>query len=164
MPTISASYGRVAIINGAPTPFIYGSGHGRDKTLSSHADRAAELLSEAFGLDVEKRGNSDGQSVGAHYDGRYGVGLGARRRKDGRIVFEALFEGRVRDAKTILAEVPNRGGYHLDLESRAYSKSLGEKVLKVSCYSPAFATLDKAFTWLQKYGVRSCPTLAPKKR
>lgn len=159
---ITTSYGRPAIIDGRSTGILYGSGYGKNKTVTAHADKAAVLLSETFGFDLEKRGNSDGLSAGAHYDGRYGFSLGAWKLKNGHIKFDAGFEARVRDAETILTTVPNRGGYHLEKSSRDYSKKLGQKVLKVSCYSPMFKTQAEAFEWLKTYGIQFCPTLQHK--
>jgi hypothetical protein len=161
MAKISTSYGRPAEINGHPTAFLYGSGYGKDAELAAHADRAAVLLSEAFGLEVEKRGNSDGKSAGAHYDGEYGVGLGAWKNDDGTVRFDASFHARVKDAERILAEVPNRGGYRLEKQDRDFARRMGDKVTSVTVYSPNFAALEAAFEWLKEYGVKFCPALKP---
>jgi len=170
---ITTSYGRVAEVNGLPTPYLYGAGYGKDAELSKCADRAAAALVRAFNLPVEKRGNSDGQSVGAHYDGEFPIGLGAFRYGDrmldesaewianplaGQVAWDASFSIRPFDRAEVRAQVPNRGGYGLDDRSHEYRARCGlEAIEVVSVYSPNFKTMREALAWLRKWGTRYCP-------
>jgi len=161
---ITTSYGRIATVGGTPTGYLYGSGYGRDPELSGYVDRAADLLA-GFGLPIEKRGNSDRLSAGAHYDGKYGFGLGAWRHPDHSVTFEASFDVRLTDCDRILEEVPNQGGYRLDRESRdrlTLPLEPGEARTGATVYSPQFTALEEAWRWLYEWGRRWCPALQGK--
>ena|SRR5271166_3164651 len=160
---ITTSYGRIAKVNGSPTPYMYGAGYGSNNELSMWADKAAEILS-TFGLDVEKRGNTYGLSVGAHWDGENGECIGLSAFRTGKTHkstarFHASFWADVSDAARILAEVPNRGGYNLDADSRAYRERIGQPVKYISVYGPATDTLQESWDWLRTWGGKFCPTM-----
>jgi hypothetical protein len=157
--SITKSYGRAATVNGVPTPFLYGSGYGKDADLAVLGSAMAELLTDAYALDIEVRGNSSGKDVGAHYDGEFFFSLGARRAENETIVFTSGFEAHVVEAEAIVTNVPNRGGYQLEQRDRDYSAKRGEIVVKVSCYSPDFSTMEEAFAWLKQYGTQFCPSI-----
>jgi len=161
--TITTSYGRAATVNGMATPYLYGSGYGKDDELAAFADRAAEFLASRYGLDVEKRGNSDGLSAGAFYDLPPGglaspcLGLGADRGGKG-LTYHAMFFAVPEDAEAIAANVPGRTS-DLDAQERALDAMYGQVERFGRVYSPAFSTFEEAQLWLAVWGERYCPVL-----
>jgi hypothetical protein len=153
MAQITTSYGKAARIkiNGTeiPTGMLYGSGYGRNAALSHKADQAAEMLVAAFGLDVEKRGNSDGLSCGAYHEGKAntGFGMGAWLQKDGTITYSALFDAPVRR----IAEMRADG-----LKVR---DPVGYKPRSHEMIDQNFPSLKSALAWLKRYAPKYCPAL-----
>ena len=158
---ITTSYGRIATANGQPIGILYGAGYGKDATLTTYATRAAKILSR-LGRPIEKRGNTDGESVGAFIDNSNGhcLGLSAKKYNDGKIKFHALLWTPIEKADEALAEIPNVYGYGLTKEEREYHKNSGRPLRTASIYSPPFDTLRAAAHWLSRWA-KFCPDALP---
>ena len=167
--TITVSHGRFATVNGRPTPYMYGSGYGHDETLRELGHKAAEYLASRYKVDLEIRGNSDGHSCGAHYDGLYKFSLGAwRAHKErlnsetfekepnpdaGKVTFGAYFSVPVHLESMMQERFPQCWIYP---DAKARERNPSEAV---TVYSEHFDTMDEAAEWLEVNGEAYSPVL-----
>lgn len=145
---IKTSYGEVATVNGMPTGFLFGAGYGKDADLATYADLFAEILSKNYGLEIVKRGNSDGRSAGAYYDeGQHCIGIRAYRlfKDTNTIRFSAMFFAK--GSKEDFQDIPQ--------STIGYDHKDGIQGI----YSQEHETPDKAIRWLETYGPKYCERL-----
>lgn len=142
---IAVSYG------GCYMGYTYGSGYGKEATVTRHADKIAARIHKRFGLNVVKRGNYDGKSCGAHHDGHYAFGCSAAIRGGNRILFSAYYETEDKECldKKYLEDNPDT--------SIAFRSGFDGGHIFVC--SVGFSTATEAIRWLTKEGKKHCPPI-----
>lgn len=151
--------------------FFPGGGYGKNVGVTTMVDKAAVILVQLFGLPVEKRCNSHGESGGAfhekspqhlslHVNTVYG-------RKRGKMVPVMAGNGRPKLWYQASFDMdPEQHGHGLDRtmkmipHDRVDATKLFKDSIQIEFWSPRFNTMGKAVAWLVKYGPSYCASLS----